>query len=65
LTVPTGSVTFKQGNEILGTVALANGQAIFITTLGKAGTFSIVGSYSGDQNYLPKNSKPVKRVVNK
>jgi hypothetical protein len=64
-TAPTGSVTFKQGSTILGTVPLANGQASFTTTFTKAGTFSIVASYSGDPHYPAKNSTIVKQVVNK
>jgi hypothetical protein len=62
-TMPTGSVTFKQGATVLGTVPLANGQATFTTTFTKAGTFPIVASYSGDQNYRAKNSQAVKQVV--
>jgi hypothetical protein len=62
---PTGSVTFKQGSTILGTVPLDYGQAIFTTTFTKAGSFSIVASYSGDENYPAKNSQAVKQVVNK
>jgi|CZKY01.1.fsa_nt_gi hypothetical protein len=64
-TMPTGSVAFKQGATILGTVPLADGQATFTTTFTKAGTFPIVASYSGDQNYPAKNSKAVKQVVSK
>ena len=64
-TIPTGSVSFKQGAAILGTALLVNGQASFTTTFTKAGSVSIVASYSGDQNYLPKNSMALKQVVNK
>jgi hypothetical protein len=62
---PTGSVTFKQGATILGTVPLVDGQASFTTTFTKAGSFSIVASYSGDQNYRAKNSNQVEQIVNK
>ncbi len=64
-TTPTGSVTFKKGTSVLATVPLANGQANLTTTFTKAGSFSIIASYSGDQNYLAKNSKAVKQVVSK
>jgi hypothetical protein len=60
---PTGSVTFKEGSSTLGTVPLVNGQASLTTTFTKTGTFSIVASYSGDQNYEPKNSNTIKQVV--
>jgi hypothetical protein len=62
---PTGSVTFKLGAQILGTVPLTNGLASFTTTFMKVGKLPIVGSYSGDQNYRAKNSKAVTQVVNK
>lgn len=63
--IVTGSVSFKQGATVLGTVPLTNGQAAFTTTFTKSGTFSIVASYSGDQNYKTKNSTAVKQIVNK
>jgi uncharacterized repeat protein (TIGR03803 family) len=61
---PTGSVTFEQGTTALGTVTLANGQASLTTTFAKSGSFPVVASYSGDQNYKAANSKPLKQVVN-
>ena len=64
-TTPTGSVAFKQGTKILGTLNLVNGQASLPFTFTTAGTFSIIANYSGDQNYLAKNSNGVKQVVNK
>jgi uncharacterized repeat protein (TIGR03803 family) len=60
---PTGSVTFKEGTTVLGTVILANGQASLTTTFTKSGSASIVASYSGDANYNPGNSSPLKQVV--
>ena len=62
---PTGSVTFKQGGTILGTVPLVNGQASLTTVLAKAGVLSITANYSGDQNYHGASSRPVQQVVNK
>jgi hypothetical protein len=62
---PTGSVTFKQGATILGTVPLVDGQASFTATFTKAGSFPIVASYSGDQNYRAKNSNQGEQIVNK
>ena len=62
--VPTGSVTFKTGGKILGTVPLTEGLAVLTNTFGKAGASLIYASYSGDQNYPPKESKPVRQVVN-
>ena len=62
---PTGLLTFKKGTSVLATVPLTNGKANFTTAFTRAGSFSIVASYSGDQNYLPRNSKAVKQVVKK
>ena len=62
---PTGSVTFKQGETVLGTAPLVNGQATFTATFAKAGTFRIVANYSGDDNYRTRNSNAVVQIVNK
>lgn len=61
---PTGSVMFKEGGTTLGTVALANGQASLTTTFTEPGTFQIVASYSGDQNYEPQQSNVITQFVN-
>ncbi len=60
---PTGSVTFKAGTNVLGTVPLVNGQASFTTTFTKSETVSISASYSGDQNYKAQSSNALKQVV--
>ena len=44
-TVPTGSVTFKDGNTTLATVTLANGTASYATSSLKAATHTITASY--------------------
>lgn len=64
-TTPTGSVTFEQGTTVLGTVPLEKGQASFTTAFASSGTFSIVASYSGDQNFRAKNSQVVKQAVDR
>ena len=61
---PTGTVTFVEGKTILGTGPLVDGLASFTTTFAKSGNLSIVGMYSGDENYKSKNSKPLRQVVN-
>ncbi len=63
--VPTGSVNFKQGADIVASVPLVNGQASYTTTFAKAGTVSVLASYSGDQNYKVLNSKAIRQVVEK
>jgi hypothetical protein len=60
---PAGSVTLKQGAKILGTATLASGDASFAVAFSKAGTYTIVADYSGDQNYNSRNSSALKQVV--
>ena len=48
---PTGTVTFKDGNTVLGTKPLSGGQATFTTTALDAGTRTITASYSGDKTF--------------
>ncbi len=62
-TIPAGSVTFEEGSTDLGTVTLFDGKANLTTTFTTAGSFSIVASYSGDQNYNSANSSPLTQVV--
>jgi uncharacterized repeat protein (TIGR03803 family) len=64
-TVPTGTVTFEAGKTTLGTATLSDGQASFTTAFTKSGAFSIKASYSGDNNFNPARSKPLKQVVEK
>jgi len=60
---PTGTVTFKRGKFILGTVNLANGQANLTATFPKSGSYSLGSIYSGDQVYGAISSKRLKQVV--
>jgi hypothetical protein len=62
---PTGTVTFKDGTKVLGTVALntvTNQAAITKSTL-TVGTHSITAIYAGDANFQPSTSAIVKQVV--
>ncbi|HEX6505327.1 MAG TPA: Ig-like domain repeat protein [Terriglobales bacterium] len=61
--VPTGTVTFKQGTNVLATVALANAQASCTKAFATAGNSYITAVYSGDLNFKPKNSPSLKQVV--
>jgi hypothetical protein len=46
---PTGLVTFRDGNVVLGTAPIdAQGRAIFSTTFTTAGTHIVEAVYSGD-----------------
>jgi parallel beta-helix repeat protein len=52
--VPTGSVTFRDGADVLATVPLdASGRASFSTSALLAGLRTISAEYSGDSNFNP------------
>ena len=56
---PTGTVTFKDGNVILGTVAVgAGGTATFTTSFAAAGGHVITAVYSGDPNFVGSSQSP-------
>jgi hypothetical protein len=62
--VPTGTVTFKDGNVILGKVTVdANGQATFSTRFSVKGNHTITAVYSGDSDFVG-NSQAVTEQVN-
>ncbi len=56
---PTGSVTFLDGSNIIGIVALSGGTAKLSTTSYTVGSHSITASYPGDANDLPSTSAPL------
>jgi hypothetical protein len=63
MVLPTGSVTFYDGNTLLpGTVSLAAGggevTAFLLTSFSTPGPHSITAKYSGDSNYAPCVSNP-------
>jgi hypothetical protein len=60
----TGSVTFYDGANALGTTAITNGQAVFSTSSLSVGTHSITASYTGDANYLPSTCAALTETVN-
>ena len=67
--IPTGTVTFKNGSTVLGTVALvksASGdKAAFTTSKLPVGSLSITADYSGDDHFLPSTSPVFTQVVTK
>jgi ELWxxDGT repeat protein len=53
---PTGSVTFKEGSTILGTVPVASNGLASITLKMTRGSHNVTASYSGDANFLAEDS---------
>lgn len=64
---PTGTVTFFDGTEKLGTATVnsTTGKAIFTTAALPAGSDSITASYSGNTNLAPSTSAAYTQTVNK
>jgi hypothetical protein len=60
----TGTVTFKEGAVVLGTQAVAGGQAMFSIASLPLGTHTITATYGGDTNYLGSASPAVVQGVN-
>lgn len=48
---PTGSVVFKNGGTVLGTVSLTNGKAVYTWQNAPAGTHHLTADYAGDSSY--------------
>ncbi len=57
---PTGSVEFRDGPELLGTVALDGNLAVSITLAApEAGTLIVSAAYSGDGEFMGSSSDPL------
>ncbi len=62
--VPAGSVTFREGTAILGTMALSTSGAVVLSTASLAvGTHMIVADYSGNASTNSSTSNVVTQVV--
>jgi autotransporter-associated beta strand protein len=61
---PTGSITFKDGNTVLMTVPLVNGQASYTTRSLSAASHFITASYNGVAPYTAGSTTLVETVVN-
>jgi hypothetical protein len=63
--VPTGGVTFRDGQSVLGTAALdPSGTAQLTTSALSAGSHSITATYSGDANFSASTSAALTQTVN-
>jgi hypothetical protein len=64
LSKPTGTVTFKDGNTVLKTMALdATGKAIYVTSGLAVGGHTITASYSGDVHFASSASHPLAEQI--
>lgn len=61
---PTGSVTFLDGNNVLGDAPLSSGTAAFATATLTAGNHTLSAAYSGDSNFQPHRGKSMNQSVN-
>jgi len=60
--MPTGPVTFRAGNTVLGTAQLSGGKAKFTTSSLPTGTTTISATYYGDSN-IARSSASVAQTV--
>jgi autotransporter-associated beta strand protein len=62
---PTGTVTFRDGTNVLGTGTLNNGVATFTTTASlSVGAHAITTVYNGDNNFAGSTSLSLTQTVN-
>jgi sugar lactone lactonase YvrE len=60
---PTGTVTFSDGSTTVATGTLSGGVASAVYLAPAGGSYSVVASYAGDQNFAPSTSLPVTATV--
>jgi hypothetical protein len=61
----TGTVTFKDGSNTIGTGSLSSGVATYTTSTLAIGSHSITAAYGGDSNDNTSTSSPLNQTVNK
>ena len=63
--LPTGTVTFYDGSNAIGTSSLIAGNATLAISNLSVGSHSLTAIYSGDVNYFPSTSNVLAQTVNK
>jgi hypothetical protein len=61
----TGTVTFKDGETVLGSSTLSDGTATYTTSTLSVGSHSISAVYSGDANFADSTSSAISLAVEK
>jgi hypothetical protein len=61
---PGGSITFRDGNSVVGTGRLVNGSATLQISTIRGGAHAITASYGGDSVYAPSTSAALSLTVN-
>ncbi|HLJ94968.1 MAG TPA: Ig-like domain repeat protein [Gemmataceae bacterium] len=64
MSTPTGTVTFKDGTNTIGTAMLSGGTATFTTSTLTTGFHTISASYGGDSTFASSTSGNVSQTVN-
>ncbi len=59
----TGTITFLDGSNTLGTFNLVNGSASFTTSTIAVGTHTLTASYGSDAGNAPSTSPPIDQIV--
>ena len=62
---PSGTVKFMAGTNLLGRVAISNGQAVLNFAFTGSGVRSLTANYSGDANFLTSASPPWQQTIQK
>ena len=61
---PSGSITFMDGGNTIGTGLLSSGKATFTTSSLSVGSHAITAVYSGDGNFTASTSTAISKGVN-
>jgi hypothetical protein len=59
---PTGTVTFKDGNVVLGTATISGGTATFSTRFSTPGSHTVTAVYNGDSNFAGSSQSVIEQV---
>ncbi|HEY5942681.1 MAG TPA: Ig-like domain repeat protein [Solirubrobacterales bacterium] len=60
---PAGTITFREGENVLATVQLSGSSASLPLKSLPLGTHGVTASYSGDPNYQPSGSEPLTQTI--